>query len=369
MAKASKIEWTDATFNPWIGCEKIAPECDNCYAATRAKRVGEPELWAGQRRRTTEAYWGGPLKWARTLPAELGRRPRVFCASLADVFDNVVPSAWRADLFRLIRATPELDWLLLTKRIGNARRMIEEALVDGHLLTSREPFWPWPNLWLGITAGTQAAFDRDVPKLLATPAAVRFVSMEPLLEPVNVRRIGLRPNLWLDPLTGAHSCFGPSWNELNRGAPLPPPLPPMLQHTLDWLIVGGESGPGARPMHPDWARAIRAQCADVCVPFLFKQWGEWAPGECAEHPATRTEQTATLTEAGAWIHESLTPTQSAELHRDDEPDLFRFGKKRAGRLLDGRQHDEFPRPPSSPPTLDHRGHAAGEGNFTLGAGL
>lgn len=303
MARESRIEWTDATFNPWIGCTKVAPECDHCYAESRARRVGEAHLWNdGQRRRTTPAYWRAPLKWARELPAELGRRPRVFCASLADVFDNVVPSAWRADLFRLIRATPELDWLLLTKRIGNARRMIEDALVDGHLLTGREPFWPWPNVWLGITAGTQAALERDVPKLLATPAAVRFLSAEPLLEPLALGRVP-------------------------RG--------------LDWVIVGGESGPGARPMHPNWARALRGQCAARRIPFLFKQWGEWAPGECADESPKRTERTATWFD-DRWSFSSLTPTQSAELHRDDEPDLFRLGKKAAGRLLDGRTHDEFP---------------------------
>src|SRR5262245_2578362 len=145
MARESKIEWTDATFNPWIGCERVAPECDNCYAAARSKRVGEAELWEGHRRRTTADYWRGPLKWARTLPAELGRRPRVFCASLADVFDNRVPAEWFADLVALIRATPELDWLLLTKRVTRAAHCLER--LEGVPA----------NVWLGISAGTRQA--------------------------------------------------------------------------------------------------------------------------------------------------------------------------------------------------------------------
>jgi protein gp37 len=277
MARESKIEWTDATFNPWIGCERVAPECDHCYAAARSKRVGEPELWEGQRRRTTAAYWRGPLKWARTLPAELGRRPRVFCASLADVFDNRARPEWLADLFALIRATPELDWLLLTKRITRAAHVLErlEAVPA--------------NIWLGVSAGTRQAYERDVPRLLAIPGpAVRFVSMEPLLEPVRLDYVTRETSerVYVDnPLTGFRSNgyggdFGPR---------------------LDWVIAGGESGPGARPMHPDWPRAIRAQCAEHRVPFFFKQWGE--------HDA----------------------------------DLVRRGKKAAGRELDGRVHDEFPR--------------------------
>lgn len=218
MADHSKIEWTDATFNPWIGCTKVSPACDHCYAAvsTPARRLGV-EWGAGQpRRRTSDGNWKLPLRWnarpfwqceacgwrgedgegssrLRVCTSCAGKlqpaRRRVFCASLADVFDNEVPTAWRRDLFQLIIDTPNLDWLLLTKRIGNAERMMEDAGVfsggrysagDGH----RHPL---PNVWLGATVCNQAEADRDIPKLLATPAAVRFLSMEPLLGPVNLR--------------------------------------------------------------------------------------------------------------------------------------------------------------------------------------
>ncbi len=345
MGQVSKIEWTDATFNPWIGCERVAPECDNCYAATRSKRVGEPELWEGQRRRTTAKYWEGPLNWARTMPGQLGRRPRVFCASLADVFDNRVPVAWLDDLFLLIRATPELDWLLLTKRVTRAAHYLERL--------ERVP----ANIWLGVSAGHRQAYERDVPRLLAIRGpAVRFVSMGPLLEDLGrldvVRRETSERVYYDNPLSGFRSNgHGGEFGQ-----------------KLDWVIVEGESGPGARPMHPDWVRSVRAQCAEHCTPFLFKQWGEWAPGECAEFPATRTERVANWTEAG-WIFDTLTAKQSAELHDDDAPTLYRIGKKRAGRLLDGQLHDEFPRPLPSTAELAARiarGHG-GEGITTPGA--
>lgn len=185
MAENTKIEWAHHTFNPWVGCTKVSPACDHCYAEAWAKRTGNGHLWNdGERRRTSEATWRLPLKWNREAE-ERGIRYRVFCASLADVFDNVVPDEWRGDLLRLIRQTPHLDWLLLTKRIGNARHMLERTLSAGHL-------WHWPNVWLGITVVNQDEADRDVPKLLSTPARVRFLSLEPLLGPVDLTSIWLR---------------------------------------------------------------------------------------------------------------------------------------------------------------------------------
>lgn len=195
MAANTKIEWTawvgpdgrsypGFSFNPWVGCTKVAPACDHCYAESWAKRSGMV-VWGGKRRRTTESYWKNPRKWDAAARAA-GARPRVFCASLADVFDNKVPESWRADLFRLIRETPHLDWLLLTKRIGIAAALIERALIDGHLLTSREPAWPWPNVWLGATVANQDEADRDIPKLLGIPAAIRFLSCEPMLGPIDL---------------------------------------------------------------------------------------------------------------------------------------------------------------------------------------
>ncbi|SCB10189.1 phage Gp37/Gp68 family protein [Cupriavidus alkaliphilus] len=286
MSEYSKIEWTDHTFNPWEGCQKVGPGCDHCYAETRNARFGggTPVNWGpgAPRRRTSPANWRKPLAWNRdagVFYAQHRRRQRVFCASLADVFDNAVDPAWRADLFDLIMATPNLDWLLLTKRIGNVASMLVGPGMPGRLPS---------NVWLGATIVNQAEADRDIPKLLATPAAVRFLSMEPLLEEVTV-----------------FSVDGPI--DVPDGDASP----------LHWVIVGGESGPGARPMHPDWARSLRDQCAAAGVPFLFKQWGEW--GSVSEVP-------------GPGEH----------FHFRDGATVRRLGKKTAGRLLDGVRHDGFP---------------------------
>lgn len=264
MAENSAIEWTDHTFNPWEGCQKVGPGCDHCYAETRNARFGGGVAgnWGSgaPRRRTSVSNWRKPLRWqadAARFLAEHGRRQRVFCASLADVFDNEVPAEWRADLFQLIRDTPNLDWLIVTKRIGNTAKMATAA--GG---------WP-PNVWLGATIVDQDEADRDVPKLLAIDGPrFRFLSMEPLLGPVDLRRLSLPAPvqdgyLRLDALTG-------NYRSGCRGAHRLPPLPPPAR-ALDWIIVGGESGPGARPMHPDWARSLRDQCAVAGVPFFMKQ--------------------------------------------------------------------------------------------------
>jgi protein gp37 len=327
MGANSKIEWTDHTFNPWTGCEKVSPACAGCYAEAWAKRAGHPELWKGKRRRTTEAYWRQPLKWDR-VAAAAGRRARVFCASLADVFDNVVPASWRSDLFRLIRNTPHLDWLLLTKRIGNAARMIEQAMRDGGVGDHFRPDIPWQNVWLGATICNQEEAERDIPKLLATPARVRFLSIEPMLGPIDLRR-------FLEPLCYAGSIPVPGGGRMcprcqghrSRGGCL----------QVDWVIVGGESGPGARPMHPDWARSLRDQCAAAGVPFLFKQWGEWAPRGPEEmgYPVVDGVPRMRLTELGE---------NGSDLGAEGESHVWmnRAGKARAGRALDGVTHDGFP---------------------------
>ena len=175
MAANTKIEWADHTFNPWVGCAKVGPGCDHCYAESWAKRTGQADLWTGKRRRTKT--WGNPLKWDREA-REKGIRYRVFCASLADVFDNAVPDAWREDLWDLILRTQYLDWIIVTKRIGNAAKMLPYDWMDG-----------WPGVWLLATICNQAEADRDIPKLLATPAAVRGISYEPALGPVDLERI------------------------------------------------------------------------------------------------------------------------------------------------------------------------------------
>lgn len=327
MSENSKIEWTDHTFNPWEGCQKVGPGCDHCYAETRNARYagGTAINWGpgAPRRRTSQANWRKPLQWNRdgSFYAKHGRRQRVFCASLADVFDNAVDLLWRRDLFRLIADTPNLDWLLLTKRIGNVPTMLR------HIGVERLP----DNVWLGATIVNQAEADRDVPKLLSVPASVRFLSMEPLLGPVDLTRLPHGDESDLDALRG-HVVYTSQHFAVR---------PEQLGKSISWVIVGGESGPDARPMHPVWARDIRDQCEEAGVPFLFKQWGEWAPGENCGGPMKRTERVADWWN-GAWEFSTLTPGASVGMHCDDEPTVYRCGKKVAGRMLDGRTHDEFP---------------------------
>jgi protein gp37 len=218
MAENSAIEWTHHTFNPWVGCTKVSAACDHCYAEGWAKRAGNPELWQGERRKTSEANWREPAKWNRKA-GEAGIRYRVFCASLADVFDNQVPEGWRQQLFGVIATTPHLDWLLLTKRPQNIAKMVD--------VLPR-------NVWLGTTAENMAEMDRRWSHLARVPAAVRFVSYEPALGPLEV------------------GCFDV--------------LP-------DWIIAGGESGGGYRKPDPEWFRAIRDECAALGIPFFMKQMG------------------------------------------------------------------------------------------------
>lgn len=248
MSENSKIEWTHHTFNPWLGCEKVSPACAHCYAESWAKRAGRGALWKGTRTRTAAANWRQPLKWNERCAAT-GTRERVFCASLADVFDNAVPAEWRKDLFELIKATPHLDWLLLTKRIGNAKAMLPQPWYCAD----------WPNVWIGSTVVTQAEIDRDVPKLLNLAVAVRFLSIEPLLE-----RIDLCEQ------------FGIYWNSTMQaweGWTIKPPNCRGIDgHSgIDWVIVGGESGGHARPMESEWVARLREQCKVAGTKFFMKQ--------------------------------------------------------------------------------------------------
>lgn len=230
MAENSKIEWTDHTFNPWIGCQKVSPGCDHCYAESLSKRYGWVE-WGphGERKRTSAANWKKPLQWDKAAK-RMGLRYRVFCSSLADVFDNQVDASWRIDLFDLIGETENLDWLLLTKRPEHIAKMLPTNW-------SRDD---WPNVWLGTTCEDQERYDRRWPILAKIPAAVRFISYEPALGPLNIQSMALvldRPDA-------------------------------MFPH---WVICGGESGPGARMMQPVWAKALKEQCQLVGVSFFMKQ--------------------------------------------------------------------------------------------------
>lgn len=269
MAKNSKIEWTTHTFNPWWGCVKMSPACKHCYAESWAKRVGN-KVWgiSAERRFFGGKHWSEPLKWNAAAAAS-GERARVFCASMGDVFEHREDlDVWRDKLWELIEATPSLDWLLLTKRPDRVNDCVPWS-----------DRWP-SNVWLGTTVENQIWADKRLPSLASTGAAVRFISAEPLLGPVDIQP-------WAD--------------------------------DIDWVITGGESGPKARPSSPSWFRQLLNQCMASEIPFHFKQWGDWAPGQ--------------------GINLAKARSASAE----DGTTMLRLGKKAAGRVLDGATWDGLPK--------------------------
>lgn len=333
MSENTGIEWCDSTFNPWIGCTKVSPGCDHCYAKTMDDRKvfqGVTHWGAGaERMHTSEGNWKLPVKWnanADAFFAKHGRRQRVFCASLADVFDNEVNDGWRVELFELIKNTPNLDWLLLTKRIGNVETLAPRLWIrDG---------FP-KNVWLGISVVNQAEADRDIYKLMKIPATVRFLSMEPLLEAVDINGFIPKPKWWK---------YHPV--ECRHGHDYCPICDANPERGIDWVIVGGESGIGARAMHPQWVKGLRDQCASSGIPFLFKQWGEWAPvGRKKINGFSNPHQ--------GYIHHTLPSGQlprsedgfgygDATLEKLGCAYIAKLGKKEAGRLLDGITHDGYP---------------------------
>lgn len=248
MAEHSSIAWCDATFNPWIGCSEVSPACDHCYAREfMTKKPRWATAWSGDRFRTSAANWAAPLRW-NLQAAATGIRRRVFCASLADVFDDQVDPQWRDDLWGLVDSTPSLDWLLLTKRPQNIVKMLPAE----HCLFGE----PWPNVWLGATVENQEEADQRIMHLLASPAKVHFLSCEPLLEKLDLSAIPLNPGYapLYAPLTG-------NWWFTDTG----------MRATIGWVICGGESGRDMRPMQADWARSLRDQCSSAGVPFFMKQ--------------------------------------------------------------------------------------------------
>lgn len=338
MAKNSNIEWTHHTFNPWVGCTKISPACDNCYAEAWDKRYGGAHWGAkAPRRRTTQQNWKQPLKW-NAEAAAAGERHRVFCASLADVFDNKAPQEWRNDLFDLIRATPHLDWLLLTKRPQNIAKMLPKDWGAG-----------WSNIWLGTTVENQTEAQKRIPALLAVPAKLHFLSCEPLLSALDLTILDADDGE-ITPLTSVPwSMIVDHWRDTSDNwkdefcdwyGLESVPTTGIAQPALGWIICGGESGSNARPMHPDWARSLRDQCAAAGVPFFFKQWGAWAPGECCQ-PQTKTEEGAWWWN-DQWCSTPVTLREAEEMHRENEPDLWRVGKKKTSAYLDGKQHLAVP---------------------------
>lgn len=319
MAETSAIEWTDSTFNPWIGCTKISPACDHCYAEALMDMRHHRVAWGGDRSRTSAGNWQQPRRWqkqATAFFADHGRRQRVFCSSLADVFDNQVPTEWHDDLWALIRDTPDLDWQLLTKRPQNIGKMLPAFWDDvkGHV-------------WLGTTVEDQERADRNIPHLLQHDAAVCFLSCEPLLGSINLEIIWIRRDG--QPTTELSRRMGDYVRPLS-GAFTDSPI-------ISWVIAGGESGPQARPSHPDWFRSLRDQSAAAGVPFLFKQWGEFGPSEL--YPPGTAICSVISTEG-----EHLTGKDAIWGKPDDvgAEIISRFGKKAAGRRLDGVEHNGFP---------------------------
>ncbi|SDD42506.1 DUF5131 family protein [Auraticoccus monumenti] len=314
MADRTGIEWTDATWNPVTGCTKVSPGCDHCYAETIAHRFdGTAAYPAGFDVTLRPERLNQPLHWKRPR--------RVFVNSMSDLFHDQIPDDYIAEVWAVMSIAKLHTFQVLTKRPGRMRSLLRSALfrlmVNAHRLQrgvsvlpdSRRPdgtyAWPLPNVWLGVSTEDQRWANVRVPVLLGTPATVRFVSAEPLLGPID-----------LDDLGGISSLAADWAGGPGGGTGAPHPL-------LDWVIVGGESGHGARPMHPDWARALRDQCTSAGVAFHFKQWGEW------------------VTEDQSPDDIVLPPTSWKHLG-NDEPSVWKVGKRAAGRELDGRTWDEHP---------------------------
>lgn len=369
MAETSTIEWTDATWNPITGCSVVSPGCTNCYAMklagtrlqhhpsraglTKPSKAGP--VWTGEVR-LNEEWLDQPLRWKRPR--------RIFVCAHGDLFHESVPDEWIDRVFAVMALVPHHTFQVLTKRAERMRgyltdddlnhrisaalgsmldgdwiwdhsrlRPAIDGLIDafiGHRMTDDDLVeylpapMPLPNVWLGVSAEDQARADERLPHLLATPAAVRFISAEPLLGPIDIgwalamQRIDIAAGF----LQRGH--FAPGLEKLRR---------------LDWIITGGESGPGARPMHPDWVRSLRDQCTAAGVPFFFKQWGEWAPGDSAGKPKTYE---IGLWVDGRWHMDRTTAKQAEDGNFDEEPDVYRVGKKAAGAMLDGREWREMP---------------------------
>lgn len=360
MADNTKIEWTDTTWNPVTGCALVSEGCRLCYAArmagTRLKGHPSREGLARQSAngewkftgevRLNEEWMAQPLRW---------RKPRrIFVCAHGDLFAEGVPDEWIDRVFAVMALCPQHVFQVLTKRPERMRRYIDSrdlrvlaSLNDEVLSHVRPPVenkWPLPNVWLGTSVEDQEAADLRIPALLAAPAALRFISAEPLLGPLKLTEIDVRPY---------HNSFRSEPRPLSENDPLcridalskeraPWEFNAGVDHGfLDWVICGGESGKGARPMHPDWARGLRDQCAAAGVPFFFKQWGEWEP--TGPNFSLHSGFVHPEGKAAKWPRpEGFGEYGPAELARRGFRHMSRVGKKCAGRLLDDVEHNEFP---------------------------
>lgn len=332
MADNTGIEWCDATVNFWIGCTKVSAACDHCYAEAMASRFGLAKWGHGEKRVRTKGAIATAFRLDRKAQ-RLGRRLKVFSNSMSDFFDAEVDDSWRDEAMAAMALCGHLDWLILTKRpkvmlsycssrfSGEFNTYISDAMADLSHPYSEDHHQatidrtdlgkPLPNVWLGVTAENQDMADLRIPELLRTPAAKRFLSCEPLLGAIRFR------DEWLRCPGGAEYGRGLSRTTVHAGCCESHPR-------IDWIIAGGESGPQARPMHPNWARSLRDQCVAAGVPFFFKQWGEWG---------FTGDVIVGARDAYFWPF------------NDDGsvgPVSYLIGKERAGRLLDGREWNDMP---------------------------
>jgi protein gp37 len=323
------IEWTEKVWNPVTGCTKTSPGCAHCYAERMAKRLAgrcgypkdEPFRVTWHPVRMDE-----PLRW---------RKPSmVFVCSMGDLFHEDVPDMAIINILAVIAEAKQHTFMILTKRPERALGLFslfvsptipnDVWLQTSRGITAEKAPWPLPNLWLGVTAENQEMADKRIPILLQIPAAVRFVSVEPMLGPVDLC------NLPFPPVTTSRIL-----DALRAGSKSSKPW------GLDWVICGGESGPGARPLHPDWARSLRDQCVASGTPFFFKQWGEWAPAT-SDYGVTGGLMPGDGSRF-TWIgRDGKTQNPSSHGLMDPVMAIARVGKHVAGRLLDGRTWDEMP---------------------------
>ncbi len=373
MADNTAIEWSDSTWNPIAGCSVLSPGCTHCYAVKMAARIekmqaalGKPTPYAG----LTQASKAGPVWNGRiavasdetlTQPLRWRRPRRIFVNSMSDLFHEDVPDETIDRVFAVMALAPQHTFQVLTKR---AARMREYMTADGG-------FGRWgyiehqarklanipngktlatyggsclPNVWLGVSTEDQARADERIPHLLATPAAVRFISAEPLLGPVRLDHMQQPGGFFIDALEGEH--WYPGAGSISSSTFYGEPR-------LDWVIAGGESGPKARPSHPDWFRALRDQCAAAGVPFFFKQWGEWLVAQRVDHPDDFRFGDGTAFPIVSGGHDII--AAEAEDYRGAPKNIWREfwasgdghlakrpGKKAAGAELDGKMHREFP---------------------------
>lgn len=379
MGGNTKIEWTEQTWNPIVGCSIVSPGCTNCYAMKMAARIQKMNRTGGSGSNYVNHYdgttrsvngnivWTGkPAKAPRNIfDAPLSRKKPTtyFVNSMGDLFHEDVPDEWILDALTVMAIGRRHTFQVLTKRAARMREFMSRPDLLGDIYANWYTFdggarevegWPLPNVWLGVSTERQQEADERIRDLLNTPAAIRFVSAEPLLGEVRLDRIcilpkrpgSIRAGIHLNALAGRYCESGVPYTGEWDITKAPPEIPPIK---LDWVIAGGESGPNARPMHPDWARSLRDQCQATGVPFFFKQWGEWAPnigavdGWAIDDNLEISKFAHREWEDGRWSADFYPMwCDFSDGNYNEAQCVSRLGKTRAGRKLDGVEHDAMP---------------------------